>query len=122
MELGQWLLQGSDVQEFEAYWASDGIDLIANKLADISREYDGIGANTNSFFENDTFMMKDYCWCDNEREGHEEACPPNFVHKPTNFIITWYKYYGRGMTANKNLSALEWLEILKDCIQSLEEK
>lgn len=119
LELGQMLWSGQDIQEYEAYWATDGLCAIGEVLASIDKEYEMIGANAGASFENDTFIMKDYCWCDNEREGHENGCPPNFVHKPSGLVITWYKHCGRGITANKSLGSLGWLEVVTDCLKSL---
>jgi hypothetical protein len=70
------------------------------------------GAN----WENDTYMMHRFCWCDkddcpwcisctcpDEPKEPCEACQgrlakaPNFLHKPSGFNLRWYKYIGRGM-------------------------
>lgn len=123
MELGQWLFQGSEMHEFEAYWATDGLVFLGDEIEKRYPEYQSLGGNYGGDqFENDTFIMKNYCWCDGDREGHEEGCPPNFVHKPTNLIITWYKHCGRGITANQELTYLEWSKIVENCTQSLEDK
>ena len=74
----------------------------------------GYGAD----FENDTFMMRPECWCD------QESCPkcageiPNFLHKPTGFEIDWYKYIGRSMKLRGNADPIE---IFNNCFQSLPE-
>jgi hypothetical protein len=40
---------------------------------------------------------------------------PNFWYKPTNFKVSWYKYIGRGMETNRNITKEELNKILKDC-------
>lgn len=45
---------------------------------------------------------------------------PNFWHKPSGFKSWWYKYIGRDMQFNKDVSAKEWDTILKDCLKSIE--
>jgi hypothetical protein len=123
LELGQMLWSGQDIQEHEAYWASDGLLLIGSAIEDVYPEHDGLGLNYGGVtFENDKFIMRNYCWCDGDKEGHEDSCPPNFVHKPTNLIISWYKHCGRGITANKELKAYEWALIVSDCINSLKDE
>ena len=77
----------------------------------------GYGAD----YENDTFMMHPFCWC--EREdcswcGGEEA--PNFLHKPKNLRIWWYKWIGRDMEYNRKVDKAEWSQIYEDCIKSIE--
>lgn len=67
----------------------------------------------------DTFEMRPYCWCDGEREGHQDGCPPNFVHRPSGFEAYWYKHAERGETCNRDLSALEWAAMLRDCIDAV---
>ena len=59
-------------------------------------------------------------WCENHY--HSEKCLlvlPNFEYKPTHLKICWYKYIGRGMLMNAELSSKEWAVIMVDCIKSL---
>lgn len=92
------------------------------------------GAN----FENEVFLMKRYCWCDQpecdwcmhgdqpdfdarlaarfgttDYQGHRLRRyydPPNFWFKPDDFRVTWYKYIGRDMAANKDNVSGDFLE------------
>jgi hypothetical protein len=80
-------------------------------------------------YENDTFMMHTYCWCDKVgclwcacNDGEETECAPNFHYKPTDYQLEWYKYIGRGMVANKDINAKEIVQMMIDCINSLEVK
>lgn len=67
----------------------------------------------------DVFEMRPYCWCDGEAPGHEDGCPPNFLHKPSGFACHWYKHAGRGATCSRPITATEWLAILTECAQAI---
>jgi hypothetical protein len=94
-------------------------------------------------YENDTFMMHHYCWCeepgcewclgcscefesddswkvvktcDNCKGDKERA--PNFVYKPTNTKIWWYKWIGRSQEQEGELPK----GYLKKCKDSVEVK
>lgn len=135
-------------------------------------------------FENDVFMMHQYCWCDdpncpwcrncecpdeafsyyvddkkvtfeewvefhremvkglkekaseeaNRRRKaiHEPVCDfcvkyggkrePNFWYKPTDFKVWWYKYIGRSVETNRDITVEELKELEKHCLQSLTDK
>lgn len=70
------------------------------------------------------------CTCDHRtrweiwsaENDHDASCPlvrPNFLHKATGFSIRWYKYIGRSMTVNHEISFDEWREIYNECRDSL---
>ena len=127
MELGQLLLSNTPPQEYEAEWATDGLHLIAQVIAEYRGKDPNGGWTTltsnsgESDYINDVFEMRSYCWCEGGIEGHENGCPPNFLYKPTGLIITWYKYSGRGTTSNKKYpGARTWSEIVNHCIRSIE--
>ena len=67
-------------------------------------------------FENSTFFMHPYCWCD------ASTCPqcgydaPNFQHKPSGSEVRWYKYIGR---CQKIRLTQSWSTIFVSCIHSL---
>jgi hypothetical protein len=44
---------------------------------------------------------------------------PHFWYKPTNFKVWWYKYIGRDMQYNRNITEKQWTDISKECIKSL---
>lgn len=73
-----------------------------------------------------------YCDCGRDKEyerwlethGHKPDCPivrPNFLYKPTGLAIYWYKYIGRGMSANQKISVNEFRKIIEHCIESARE-
>lgn len=131
LELGQILLSNNDWHRHDAYWATDGLHMIAQVIAELRGDDPNSGWTTltsNSGaeeFVNDIFEMRSYCWCDSgweDYEGpHPDGCPPNFIYKPTGMIVTWYKHAGRGATSNKKYpGARTWFEIVKHCIGSVE--
>ena len=134
LELGQMLLSNTPIQLYESYWATDGLNMIAEVIAELRGKqhgtygWDGL-LTSNSGAEdyiNDVFEMRSYCWCDATWEEdpdhpHAHGCPPNFLYKPTGMIITWYKHANRGATSNKQYpGARTWFEIIKHCIGSIE--
>lgn len=134
LELGQILISNNDWHKYDCYWASDGLNLIAEVIAELRGEqYSTYGWNglltSNSGSEeyiNDVFEMRPYCWCgmvweEDPSHPHAQGCPPNFLYKPNGMIITWYKHAARGTTSNKKYpGARTWFEIVKHCIGSIE--
>lgn len=107
----------------------------------------GIGHNCGIRFENDTFALRDYCWCDGayHRErtdvqedddaweqamarsgGEGSACPPNIELKAAAvgdaepITGTWYKTIGRGQNYSRQSATGEALAILRRCLASLQ--
>jgi hypothetical protein len=74
----------------------------------------GYGVN----FENDTFMMHRFCWCDEDTCEWCNGDAPNFWHKPSGLKIKWYKWIGRSMEYN-NHPGKGWSKIFQSCIESL---
>jgi len=92
-------------------------------------------------YENDTFMMNPFCWCEKEdclwcgmndkklqkrllekfgdKKWSKLGCAPNFWYKKTNLQVVWYKWIGRDMEFNKKIKPDEWRKIYKDCIKSI---
>lgn len=118
MELGQ-LARGDTVLEHEAWWATEGLfviaDAIAAKRGDASTLVQNSGGDE---FVCPTFSMRTYCWC--EGEEHKDGCPPQFEYRPANFVIRWYKYAGRSQTANMpKPPGMLWELAVADCIQAV---
>ena len=70
-------------------------------------------------FENDTFMVHHFCWCEADKCKWCNGNAPNFWHKPSGLKIHWYKWIGRGMEFNHKNPAKEWPKIYKECIKSI---
>ena len=56
-----------------------------------------------------------YYWGDNDAV----MSLPNFIYKPENIEIYWYKYPLRGATCSQELTYDKFLEIIKKCDESL---
>ena len=73
-------------------------------------------------FENDTFYMHPYCWCD------KDECPQcgtgeqfNFFYKPTGYGIRWYKYILRDSYATDPVKIGKFSKMIDACVASLGE-
>jgi len=106
MELGQMLLSNTPPQEYDADWATDGLYMIGQVIAEYRGKdplsgWSTLASNSgDEDFENDIFFMSSYCWCGGAAKEHEDGCPPNFLYKPNGLTITWYKHAGRGIRAS----------------------
>ena len=84
--------------------------------------FDGYGTPPEGvndwFFENDTFIVRSYYWGEDETI----AALPNFVYKPANIEISWYKYPMRDAYCNKDVDIETFKSILIDCEKSLKGK
>ena len=124
-EIGQACFSNTEWQEHEApEHLMLGLELLGTLLAGFPSEDGegtisdvGIGSNAAQRFANNTFAMRDYCWCDGD--VHPEGCPPNFYHYASGVRCAWYK--GIQRSPSVNVDASPWLaaEILIDCIGSL---
>lgn len=125
IELGQLAFSNTPIGEYDAHWASHGLELIAEAIT-VARgdDPDKTGLLTSNHgcepFENDVFAMRTYCWCSGDAPGHDNGCPPNFVYNPTGLTITWYKHAARGVTANQpEPDPFTWVNILNTAIKSI---
>ena len=79
-------------------------------------------------FDNSIFSFQQHVWdcnCDSgdDDDFHSPECAfdkPNFLYKPINFEITWYKHIGRSMEYSDNISVIEFYKIINTCILSLD--
>lgn len=74
------------------------------------REYANPFGNTGSTFKNDVFEANAYSWSD-------DLQPFNFAWK--DLRISWYKYLGRGMSANMEITPELAAVCLSECMASL---
>lgn len=75
----------------------------------------GYGAN----FENDTFMMHRYCWCEKDGCVWCAGEAPNFHHKPSGLTVRWYKYIGRDNEMSCSDELLTLHALATSCLQSI---
>lgn len=88
------------------------------KIAQLTK-VEGLGDNTGGHgvkFQNDVFVMQNYHWC-NEGDDCKIAEMPNF--KCGDIEIRWYKYLGRGMSVNRQVTKEELTEAFQKCRDSL---
>ena len=77
------------------------------------KEYSSPFDNTGATFKCDTFEANAYSWGDDEQ-------PFNF--KWRDIEISWYKYCGRGMSANKQITPDMASDMLNDCVAALRDE
>lgn len=68
-------------------------------------------------FENDVFEIVPYCWCCTDG-GCKNCNRPNFLYKPDNFSISWYKYPFRDSYSSKEFDVNYLYKILCHCYES----
>lgn len=71
-------------------------------------EQDNPFENTGEQFNGESFSVHAYDW----NEENEQ----DFNFKWRDFKVCWYKYLGRGMSMNRNLSRNEMQEMVRECI------
>ena len=68
------------------------------------------------FYENATFMIREYDYGSDDEEGPNEY---HFYHKPSGLKIYWYKYPFRASVSNMEITYEQFREVLIDCKNSL---
>lgn len=111
-ELGQSAF-GQPWKEFEVpFLVKNGISIIKNYLTLVFGEsYSNPFENTGAKFSNDVFEVEAYNWDDEVEQLYNFKCG--------SFEMSWYKYFGRGMSMNKEITEKELKEIVDKCIRSL---
>ena len=98
------------------------LDAAMRKIAIATGEPNDFCEKYGAEYANKVFMMHPFCWCEKSSCawcGEQRA--PNFYHKATGFKVWWYKYIGRSVEVNKELTKDELDKIEKECIESLKE-
>lgn len=84
---------------------------------DVSHAKDGEWSEKyGTEIDNEVLMMHPYCWCEEDTCKWCTGEAPNFRYKPSDLRVTWYKYIGRGMDANRTTNGKELSEILSACL------
>lgn len=76
-------------------------------------KYENPFSNTGNNFHSNTFDVQAYNWDDENNQQY------NFKYK--DYEVQWYKYFGRGMCANREISPDECSRMLDDCLKELNE-
>lgn len=116
MELGN-IIFGNSRGEYEVP-RKEFEDILIPFMQEIGvgmRGYDKDLDDTYATFDNEVFTIRPYYWGDND----SIASLPNFVYKPTNFEIQWYKYPLRDSYMNQDITVKEFKEIIEQCRKSL---
>lgn len=69
----------------------------------------------DGLFENDTFALFPYYWGDDDTL----ITQPNFLYKPENIKIYWYKHPLRSASISKSVSPEEFHQMLLNCYNSV---
>jgi hypothetical protein len=116
-ELGQMLLTNSPWQEKPLSAAVRNVIVAIDAvLVEYGYAKHSYVSNNGGWYLNDTFQIRAYCWCDGD--AHPDGCPPNFAWR--DLRVAWYKHIDRGESMNRDLSAKELVEMLNECISSIE--
>lgn len=122
-QLGQLLMSNSpweseELSEYlEALLQAIGEEIERVEWNNQQQQYESPINNNGEVYETDRFKMEAYCWCDGDL--HKEGCPPNFLYKPNNFRVRWYKYLGRGSSMSRSITEKEAVEMFQDCLESV---
>ena len=92
-------------------------EVLWNYTMNLKSKWENILGNNGHDYENDTFMVRSYNWgLDNELNAKNEY---HFLHKPSGFKLQWYKYPLRDPYVNMDISHEQFLDILRDCTNSI---
>jgi hypothetical protein len=96
----------------------DDLDTLLRTFAEKHKQDPGEWAEKyGTDYEDDRVKMSRFCWCE------QEVCPlcngtePNFRYKTLDFTVSWYKYIGRGVEVNKQLTADEFKQMSEDLLK-----
>ena len=82
------------------------------KMKQKDKRFESPFGNHGSKFSCDTFSVESYNWNDDVEQDW------NF--KWRDLEVSWYKYLGRGMSANRKMARREIEEMLDDCFKAIE--
>jgi len=112
-ELGQ-LAWGQPHQELECTWYVESIlEAIETRFVLRFGDDDNPFRNTGSSYENKVFEVYAYSW------NEEVPQTYNFRWNGHEFFVSWYKYLGRGMSQNREMSLEEAAKMMDECLDSL---
>ena len=77
------------------------------------QEYDSPFSNSGNKYKNSVFEVEAYDW--------NEDSDQQYNFKWNDYEVRWYKYCGRGMESNREISPQECAQLLDECLKSLKE-
>lgn len=117
-ELGQMMFAGGSINEYDVpELAESAIRTISDELQRVywnnnQKELPDPTSNTGEVFDElDTFKIRAFDWSD------PEEYEPNFQWR--DYKVNWYKYLGRGTTANRPITPNEIAEMLDECLKAI---
>jgi len=116
-ELGQMLF-GQPPQQFECPEILEAaLAFIRNDLSRVmwnlrQKDEPCPFGNSAASWRCEVFCVASYSWGD-------EGQPWNFKHYPTSIEVSWYKYLGRGMSVNREVTPDEVSGLLRSCMSAL---
>lgn len=109
-ELGQ-MLWGQPTQSLSVPTEVEcAMDALQNAFDTLHPKLDSPFSNTGAAYRWSCFEVHAYSWLDDEQ-------PFNF--KWRDFIVSWYKCNGRGMSRNRKMTAAELREMLSECMSAM---
>jgi len=94
------------------------VDDVIEREGTIFEEYPFLNATYGTEYETKIFSLHPYCWCEKDDCEYCSGNKPLFIHKPSGFAMSWYKYWPRGVTVNR-YDPEEIERIFVDCIDSV---
>lgn len=98
----------------------------------VERLFAAIGLDAEGYeraHENDTFAIRPYHWgdctCPDDDRDIDDADPaceahlPNLHHKPSGYVLRWYKYPLRDSYANRAITVDEFRAMIDECVASV---
>lgn len=112
-ELGQMLF-GNPPKEFDVPGdVEEALDAIRCAIGVFHPAIDNPFSNCGQRFRFSCFRVHAYDWgAADDEEGPGQ--PWNFQWR--DFEISWYKYWGRGMSRNRKISRTELVEMIRECL------
>jgi len=110
-ELGQ-MCMGQPTQKLECPdYVAAALEYLAYFFYDKKISQGNPFRNTGAKWSNFLFTVNAYDW------NEDNIQPFNFKYK--DIEISWYKYLGRGMSINREVSEEECWTMLKECVESI---
>lgn len=109
-ELGQAIFGHGGQSKSASLHLEVAMDSLANAFDVCNPKADNPFANSAARYAWSCFEVHAYDWGD-------EGQPWNFKHR--DLTVSWYKYQGRGMSCNRDISDAKVSEIFAECMRAM---